>query len=157
MDKQKQINEIADIIFEALNNKGRIANGEGVDIISAAIYNAGYRKIDKNAVVLTEERNKIICDRFAQLERVQAELQELNAKYYNEAKDLRREVKKVRKETAEKFARLVEFHSVSTMKDGIEYFTISALGLKEILHEEFGIPYNEICKGITDKEVQNGN
>lgn len=62
------------------------------------------KEIPENAVVLTEERNKIICDRFAQLEKVQAELQELNAKYYNEAKDLRRELKRVRKETAEKFA-----------------------------------------------------
>ena len=67
------------------------------------------------------------------------------------------ERKQIRKETAEKFARLVEFHSVSTMQDGIEYFTISALGLKEILHEEFGIPYYETCEEITEKGVQNGN
>lgn len=53
----------------------------------------------------------------------------------------------LRKETAKKFARLVEFHSVSTRdEEGREIFTISALGLKEILHEEFGIPYDEICK-----------
>ena len=147
MDKQKQINEIADIIFEALNNKGRIANGEGVDIISAAIYNAGYRKIDKNAVVLTEERNKIICDRFAQLERVQAELQELNAKYYNEAKDLRREVKKVRKETAEKFAdRLKAMAYQSTDWSHGEHPMVVEVDY-----------IDEICEEITDKGVQNGN
>lgn len=48
-------------------------------------------------------------------------------------------------ETAKKFARQVEFHSVATMQDNVEYFTISALALKEILHEEFGIPYEEFA------------
>jgi hypothetical protein len=43
------------------------------------------------------------------------------------------------KDTAERFASLVEFHSVATMKDGVEYFTISALGLKEILSEDFNV------------------
>lgn len=128
MDKQKQINEIADIIFEALNNKGRIANGEGVDIISVAIYNAGYRKIDKNAVVLTEERNKIICDRIEQLESVQVELQELNAKYYNEAKDLRRELKRVRKETAEKLLDKVDNESNGQTK-----------AITDLLRKEYGV------------------
>lgn len=51
----------------------------------------------------------------------------------------------IRKETAKKFARQVEFHSVATMQDNVEYFTISALSLKEILHEEFDIPYEELA------------
>jgi leucyl-tRNA synthetase len=60
----------------------------------------------------------------------------------------------IAKEAAEKFARLVEFHSVSTRdENGREMFTISALGLKEILHEEFGIPYDEIAKEITEGKV----
>lgn len=59
-------------------------------------------------------------------------------------------VKQAVKDTAKKFAALVEFHSVSTRdENGREIFTISALGLKEILHEEFGIPYDEIAKEIT--------
>ena len=62
---------------------------------------------------------------------------------------------KERNETVEKFARLVEFHSVSTRdNDGREMFTISALGLKEILHEEFGISYDEICKKFTDRAMK---
>ena len=70
------------------------------------------------------------------------------------AHDLLCELKQTRKETAEKFARLVEFHSVSTRdENGREIFTISALGLKEILHEEFGIPYNEIAKEFTEGNV----
>lgn len=104
------------------------------------LYEAGYRKIPENAVVLTEERNKIICDRFAQLERVQAELQELNAKYYNEAKDLRRQVKKVRKETAEKFAeRLLHKDNIFEEKDN------SYLFYKEEI--------DKICKEITEGKV----
>jgi hypothetical protein len=150
MDKQKQmIEEIQQFLLSSSCNWWETyPNGKDKsEYVAECFYNAGYRKIPENAVVLTEERNKIICDRIEQLERVETELQELNAKYYNEAKDLRREVKRVRKETAEKFARLVEFHSVSTRdEEGREIFTISALGLKEILHEEFGIPYDEIAK-----------
>lgn len=48
------------------------------------------------------------------------------------------------KDTAKKFADLVEFHSIARMNDGVEYFTISALGLKEILTEEFGFKYSEL-------------
>ena len=50
----------------------------------------------------------------------------------------------VQKDTAKKFADLVEFHSIARMNDGVEYFTISALGLKEILVEEFGFKYSEL-------------
>ena len=94
--------------------------------------------IPENAVVLTEERNKIICDRFAQLEKVQAELQELNAKYYNEAKDLRRELKRVRKETAEKFAERVK-NVISNE------WTISSFVEERLFND-----IDEICKEITE-------
>lgn len=54
------------------------------------------------------------------------------------------------KDTARKFARLVEFHSVATMENGVEYFTISSLGLSEILHENFGVEYSNLypCNGV---------
>ena len=51
---------------------------------------------------LTVEGLRKAVDEITRLNRVEAELQELNAKYYNEAKDLRRELKQARKETAEK-------------------------------------------------------
>ena len=159
MDKQKQINEIADIIFEALNNKGRIANGEGVDIISGALYKAGYRKIDKNAVVLTRGDYEKLLD-----VRADVILKDIDKVFKEEFEDTKRSMEKkikpiykaietrTRKETADKFARLVEFHSVATIdENGIEQFIISALGLKEILHEEFGVLYDEIYKEITDE------
>ena len=93
------------------------------------IYNAGYRKIQDGTVVLSREEYEMLkslydtqkgaimtssigdlpltveglrkaVDEITRLNRVETELQELNAKYYNEAKDLRRELKQTRKETA---------------------------------------------------------
>ena len=51
---------------------------------------------------LTVEGLRKAVDEITRLNRVEAELQELNAKYYNEAKDLRRELKQACKETTEK-------------------------------------------------------
>ena len=51
---------------------------------------------------LTVEGLRKAVDEITRLNRVEAELQELNIKYYNEAKDLRRELKQSYKETAEK-------------------------------------------------------
>ena len=93
------------------------------------LYNAGYRKIQDGTVVLSREEYEMLkslydtqkgaimtssigdlpltvdglrkaVDEITRLNRVETELQELNAKYYNEAKDLRRELKQARKETA---------------------------------------------------------
>ena len=93
------------------------------------LYDAGYRKFDKDSVVLTRVDYEMLkslydtqkgaimtssigdlpltigglrkaVDEITRLNRVETELQELNAKYYNEAKDLRRELKQARKETA---------------------------------------------------------
>lgn len=47
---------------------------------------------------LTVEGLRKAVDEITRLNRVETELQELNAKYYNEAKDLRRELKQTRKE-----------------------------------------------------------
>ena len=63
-----------------------------------ALYDAGYRKVPENAVILTlEERDKEMKE-IARLNRVETELQELNIKYYNEAKNLRREVAELKAE-----------------------------------------------------------
>lgn len=96
---------------------------------SEKLYDAGYRKVDKDSVVLTRVDYEMLkslydtqkgaimtssigdlpltigglrkaVDEITRLNRVETELQELNAKYYNEAKDLRRELKQARKETA---------------------------------------------------------
>lgn len=56
---------------------------------------------------LTVEGLRKAVDEITRLNRVETELQELNAKYYNEAKDSRRELKQARKETAEKILDLL--------------------------------------------------
>ena len=49
------------------------------------------------------------------------------------------------KETAEKFAKLIEFHSISKRDEsGYETFTISNLCMREILREEFGFTNEEL-------------
>lgn len=56
---------------------------------------------------LTVEGLRKAVDEITRLNRVEVELQELNIKYYNEAKDLRRELKQASKETAEKIFKML--------------------------------------------------
>ena len=99
--------------------------------MATSVYNAGYRKITDSVVLSKEEYEKLkslydtqkgaimtssmgdlpltvdglrkAVDEITRLNRVEAELQELNAKYYNEAKDLRRKLKEVSKEMQRRF------------------------------------------------------
>lgn len=174
--KQKQIEEMAKVIMQPQDCKGyednrgcyfgngkgckkcKIERHENAQIMADYLYNAGYRKIPENAVVLTREEYEKLKD-----EKADNILANIDKVFKAEFADMKNSMikrinknyaKKVRKETAEKFAKLVEFHSVSTRdEEGREIFTISALGLKEILHEEFGIPYDEIAKEITEGKV----
>lgn len=64
----------------------------------------------------------------------------MNSFYREQAEHLAGlKIEQATKDAVKKFADLVEFHSVATMEDNIEYFTISALGLKEILRENFDV------------------
>lgn len=148
-------------------------------------YKLGYRKIPENAVVLTrEEYEKLFIDSFGimtssigdlpinpkgmrkavdeidRLIAVQGELQVINAKYYNEAKDLRRNMTKlrretyskeevdykteqVRKETAEKFAFKVNTAINNHRKKvGENDYVVNA---KRLIFE-----VNEICEEFTE-------
>jgi hypothetical protein len=161
MDKQKQIEEMAKVLCKDTSNKGNceecgFRKNKKIFVnricykFDGAIdlYNAGYRKIPEGALVLTKEE----YDELKSLAKGHCEYCYLMDLPDFETERLVRDT--TRKETAEKFAKLVEFHSVSTRdEEGREIFTISALGLKEILHEEFGIPYDEIAKGITGGKV----
>ena len=147
MDRQKQIEEMAKVLDgdcgECYTCKYFEHKGTNCTYLLGAeyLYNAGYRKIPENAVVLTNKK--------LELGEYKGEVQvmAMTRRVYDAI------LAQARKETAEKFARLVEFHSVSTRDEkGKEIFTISALCLKEILHEEFGIPYDEICKEITESK-----
>ena len=158
MDKQKQIEEleemariIAFVLCPKRNSHIRwgdkaqcysdnnFAECTQIKNVVDKLCNAGCRKIPENAVVLTDKKDiqqfewSKLCDKMGIFKLIEKERE------------------KMRKETAEKFARLVEFHSVSTRdEESREIFTISALALKEILHEEFGIPYDEIAKEFTE-------
>ena len=57
---------------------------------------------------LTVDGLRKAVDEITRLVYVQTELQELNAKYYNEAKDLRRVIKEARKETAREYYKAIK-------------------------------------------------
>ena len=79
MDKQKEIEEMAEIIFNSRYKNGYISPLKGAN----ALYNAGYRKIPENAVVLTREEY---------------------TNYLVEYIGVKEIAERIRKETAEKFA-----------------------------------------------------
>lgn len=67
-------------------------------------------------------------------------IETMNSFYREQAEHLAGlKIEQATKDAVKKFADLVEFHSVATMEDNVEYFTISALGLKEILRENFDV------------------
>ena len=132
MDKQKQINELVKIITKEYPNKFAVSHPAKAISVATEILKHYQPKIPENAVVLET-----------------SVYESLEIKNYRDFISER-----VRKETAEKFARLVEFHSVATRDEsGRELFSISALGLKEILVEEFGFKYDEICKELSEGKV----
>lgn len=114
MNKLQQIEEFQNDIIDNLFNGGTYGLAE-------ALYNAGYRKLPEDSVVLSREEYEKLkslydcsqgaymtsnigelpltveglreaVDEITRLNIVEAELQELNIKYYNEAKDLRRQL-----------------------------------------------------------------
>lgn len=84
---------------------------------------------------LTVEGLRKAVDEITRLNRVEAELQELNIKYYNEAKDLRRELKQARKETAEKI--------YTKIKDSFLMNSNNRYALKLWIEEQFGLEIKE--------------
>ena len=103
MTEQRQIEENAKVIPEKikdpLDNSRYIIFGKSLRREIARIYyDAGYRKVPDGAVILTPEERDEEMKEIARLNRVEIELQELCIKYYNEAKDLRREVAELKAE-----------------------------------------------------------
>ena len=84
---------------------------------------------------LTVEGLRKAVDEITRLNKVEAELQELNIKYYNEAKDLRRELKQVSKETTEKI--------YTKIKDSFLMNSKNSYKLKLWLEEQFGLEIKE--------------
>ena len=102
MNKQEQIEEMANIPHKCIKSSCEdcIKNDRKcTDYKQAeALYDAGYRKVADGAVILTPEERDEEMKEIARLNRVEIELQELNIKYYNEAKDLRRKVAELKAE-----------------------------------------------------------
>ena len=99
---------------------------------------------------LTVEGLRKAVDEITRLNRVEAELQELNARYYNEAKDSRRELKQSRKETAEKILKYIITKLIDNVViEGdweLEDFEYSREEIKEVLNElakQFGVEIKE--------------
>lgn len=138
MDKQKQIEEMAKVIEEAMAKARRTLGGHNniAMFYATMLTNAGYRKIQEGAVVFipTEEKYALLTKE--EYERWQG--QTLN-------------VKKVRKETAEKFAERLK----SRFDKSREYYTIdtgTAWGEGQIgglINDKI----DEICKEITEGNV----
>ena len=107
--------------------------------VASVLYGNNCRKIQEDSVVLSREEYEMLkslydtqkgaimtssigdlpltveglrkaVDEITRLNRVETELQELNAKYYNEAKDLRRELKQTRKDTAKAILNVLYFN-----------------------------------------------
>lgn len=94
---------------------------------------------------LTVEGLRKAVDEITRLNKVETELQELNIKYYNEAKDLRRELKQARKEAAEKI--LFKFESAFAYYDNEDMFSKKAIFecLEEIV-KSLGVEIKEYDK-----------
>lgn len=90
---------------------------------------------------LANERNAVITfQESANAHRLKVgEVMKQNAELQKQIDELKENNKRLIDDAVKKFANLVEFHSVATMEDNAEYFTISALGLKEILRENFDV------------------
>lgn len=161
-DKEKQIEEMAKVMYGYIckdkpcekcdyHQDSKILAPYCEYYLKAKdLYNADYRKLPEDSVVLSKEEYKKLrslydceqgsymtssignlpltveglrkaVDEITRLNRVESELQELNAKYYNEAKDLRRELKQVSKETAENLFNTI-IQALEERKDRIRAF-----------------------------------
>lgn len=150
-DKEKQIEEMAKAMQKCYEKNG-LLNFKW-------LAESAYKTFSENSVVLTSEEYKIIdhnikhlecvCNAHEKtidiLENANTEIQELNTKYYNEAKDLRRKLKKAQefwkasvrteqeaiKETAEKILKIIKE----------EYGYIG--NLERIIAKQFGVEIKE--------------
>ena len=137
MDKQKQIEEMAKVlstvkrcdalaVSECIKKKCEYPHYSGVPCIAEhqaeALYNAGYRKIPENAVVLTNDEFWKLSNKFSK-----KELDEIVEFHKNKA----------RKETVEKVAERLK--ALFPIKEDIFSFTTS-----ENIHKAV----DEVCKEI---------
>ena len=143
----KERNEIKDIM--KLLDKCVSLNPMYKSEVASVLYGNNCRKLPEDSVVLSREEYEMLkslydtqkgaimtssigdlpltveglrkaVDEITRLNRVETELQELNAKYYNEAKDLRRELKQTRKETAKAILNVLYFNLQNSVMGRIQ-------------------------------------
>lgn len=176
--KQKQVEEMYSLFLNYKYNKVDWKKFDCIDKdLFEFFYNAGYRKIPENAVVLTREelfRDSTQLSKEKQIENIHNIILEnldygyeetataiYDANYrkipklgvilpFDHYDNLLKTDKQVRKETAEKFAENVnQTINAYRKKVGEDKYVVDA---RRLIFE-----VNEICKEITDKVVQNGN
>ena len=146
MDKKKQIEEMARIIaFDLCPNRRIHANyGEEAQCYSDTnfaectkiknvvdkLYNAGYRKITENAVVLTREEQQ----KYAAYKIIEPQIRGC----LDRERELEKRLENSRKETAEKFAERLKAKCEYNRK---EYRCSATVGVSDI---------DEICKEFTE-------
>ena len=162
MDKQKQMKKMAKIIKES-NLCGfacdtckykniSVVNECKSNLIAEELYNAGYRKIPENTVVVltrTEKEERFI-DLLIEFDEMGFEpttlppkdmsVEEYIAFYKNKLlHTFATAIKNLRKETAEKFAEMVKEYAIYSKHNGATYYSIEVAEL------------DEICKEITEE------
>lgn len=168
----KERNEIKDIM--KLLDKCVSLNPMYKSEVASVLYGNNYRKLPKDSVVLSREEYEMLkslydtqkgaimtssigdlpltveglrkaVDEITRLNRVETELQELTAKYYNEAKDLRRELKQTRKETAKVILNVLYFNLQSSVKGNFaksnDYY--NAMGWIQKIAKNYGVEVEE--------------
>ena len=157
MDKEKQIEEMAKIIRadykEWLDVTGCIPQGTSyyAECLGGAIdcaellYNAGYRKIPENAVVLTGEEYEKLNNAVDSVQVAVSSFTRLETLYKIKCKELELAEEKTRKETAEKFANSIENILKQPFEGKTEKQEYQHKGMEEGLRMAL-----EICKEITE-------
>ncbi len=156
MTKEQQIEETGkkNVVKECEQNKSLYDCSQGAFMTS---------KIGD--LPLTVEGLRKAVDEITRLNNVEAELQELNMKYYNEAKDLRRELAKAEAENEKRLKANEDFATKHCrMKCEIAKLRVKefAINLKKVIHErDYVQGYAEI--GLIEeidellKEYESGN
>ena len=161
MDKQKQIDEMAKIMCGGcIENELMTCSFTHEEIpcdfaknFAEALYNAGYRKIPENAVVLTRGDYEKLLD-----VRADVILKDIDKVFKEEFEDTKRSMEKkikpiykaietrTRKETAEKFAERLKYEVLNFCGTEEEngYFERGKIGFCEEI--------DEICKEFTEEE-----
>jgi hypothetical protein len=146
-EQDKAIEEMTDYLFGNAISHDTQFKGD-CRSIARDLYNAGYRKIPENAVVLTREEYDSVkdsVDLLREYESVSNSLiksNELCRKLVEDKKELKRQLKQAGKETAEKFA---------VMLKGSLDISVEGYSTSEVINE-IEDKIDEICKEIIGEE-----